>query len=303
MTLTLTHTFDDRVRVTRAGRTLFEYVYMPTEPANESPKPHLHPLCTLKGNPVTIYRPHDHVWHVGVMMTNAALSGQNFWGGSTYVRDEGYRRLNNVGRQQHTEWLDMRAEDEAVALEHRLAWVTVDEQRWIDERRAWRVAAIDPEAGLWVLEVTMALTNVRGEALEFGSPTTEGRPNAGYGGLFWRGPRDFTRCQVLAEGDLEGQDAIMGARATWVAFVGKHDGSLDRSTLVFLDHPENLRHPTQWFVRTEPYACASASFMFDEVYELPADETLSLKYRLVVADGDWQRDDIERCVSRFGGAW
>jgi hypothetical protein len=39
-------------------------------------------------------------------------------------------------------------------------------------------------------------------------------------------------------------------------------------------------------VRNDPYACASASFIFDEAYDLAPGATLSLRYRILVADGD-----------------
>jgi len=50
----------------------------------------------------------------------------------------------------------------------------------------------------------------------------------------------------------------------WPAVVGRHDGNGATSTLAFLDHPENSRFPTRWFVRDNPYAGVSCAFSFDE---------------------------------------
>ena len=77
---------------------------------------------------------------------------------------------------------------------------------------------------------------------------------------------------------------MMGQPASWLAYTGRHDGTGDSSTLIFLDHPDNLRYPNKWFVRDTPFACASFAFMFDEEYELPPGETLPLRYRIAVAD-------------------
>jgi hypothetical protein len=41
-----------------------------------------------------------------------------------------------------------------------------------------------PESA-WILGFATTFTNVTGEEIAIGSPTTEGRDNAGYGGLFW----------------------------------------------------------------------------------------------------------------------
>ena len=40
-------------------------------------------------------------------------------------------------------------------------------------------------------------------------------------------------------------------------------------------------------MRQTPYGCASFAFMFDEVYEFGAGETLTQRYRLVIANGGW----------------
>lgn len=115
---------------------------------------------------------------------------------------------------------------------------------------------------------------------------------AGYGGLFWRGPRSFLRGKVLAADGREGPE-VMGQSSPWLAFVGRHDGSAASSTVLFLDHPGNPRYPTRWFVRNDPYACVSLSFMFDEEYLLEPGETLRLTYRVVLADGEWTGEHVE----------
>ena len=56
------------------------------------------------------------------------------------------------------------------------------------------------------------MRNVSGRAIPLGSPTTRGRENAGYGGLFWRGPRSFTGGSILAPG-VAGGDELRGIRS------------------------------------------------------------------------------------------
>jgi len=293
MPVRLVHTISDFVELQHDDQTLFRYVYLPTTDPRESSKPYFHPMYTLKGNLVSIFRPHDHLWHHGLAMTSAQLSGQNFWGGPTYVRDRGYVQLDNNGRQAHRAWERIDASDGQVELVERLDWITSYGQRWLDETRRIMVGEIDPTDGCWTLDLGFALNNVAGQNLRFGSPTIEGRPLAGYGGLFWRGPRSFNRGQILAGDGLEGPE-VMGKAAPWLAFVGRHDGSADSSTLVFVDRPGNPRYPTKWFVRTEPYACVSFAFSFDEELVLEPGETLDLAYRIGIADGAWSRDRIEQ---------
>ncbi|MGH8963788.1 MAG: DUF6807 family protein, partial [Actinomycetes bacterium] len=79
------------------GVELFQYVYRPPEPPVESPRPYFHPVRTLAGDEVSIYRPHDHVWHKGIAWSLPHVGPQNFWGGPTFVRDKGYVQLDNNG--------------------------------------------------------------------------------------------------------------------------------------------------------------------------------------------------------------
>jgi hypothetical protein len=292
MTLKLKHKFHESLDLSYDDQPLFRYVYQPDMPENESRKPYFHPVHTLGGNEVTCYRPHDHVWHKGIQLTMAHLSGQNFWGGNSYVHGEGYVQLPNNGGMYHDGWDVMTCDDQVASFCERLTWRTQAGEEWMGEVRRIDVTVPDPNSGVWFLDMAFELTNIRGEALVFGSPTTEGRPMAGYGGLFWRGPRSFRDGSILASDDQAGPD-VMGKPASWLAYTGKHDGTGDSSTLIFVDHPDNLRHPNKWFVRDTPFACASFAFMFDEEYILPPGETLSLRYRIAIADDERKRSEIE----------
>jgi hypothetical protein len=191
----------------------------------------------------------------------------------------------------------MMSEERCARLVERLAWVARSGVTWIAEERRIAVAEIDPAQGYWCLDLSFHLTNRRHEVLVFGSPTTNGRPQAGYGGLFWRGPRSFLDGSILAADGLSGPE-IMGKASPWLAYLGAHDGTGDRSTLVFVDHPDNPRYPTKWFVRNDPYACLSASFMFDEELTLQPGADLALRYRVVIGDGEWSRRRIEEYVGQ-----
>ncbi len=304
MSLRLTHVLDESIEVEHAGVTLFRYVYQPHTNPFETPKPYFHPLRTLAGNLVTNFRPHDHLWHVGLAMTFAHVDGQNFWGGNNYVHGQGYvRQPHLVGRQEHRAWDEVTCDGERVALRQQLTWRSYEGEAWLDEQRDIRLDELDQAEGYWSLAFGTTLRNLRPQALTIGSPTTLGRPNAGYGSLMWRGPRSFLKGQILAAGDMEGPD-VMGQRAPWLAFIGRHDGvdgapaaaspAVTQSTLVFIDQPTNLRYPTKWFVRNDPFAAVSFASTFDEEIVLQPDEAITLHYRILLADGAWTRAQIER---------
>jgi len=265
------------VTVAHGGIELCRYVYRPPEPAVESPRPYLHPVRTLDGDDVSIYRPHDHVWHKGIAWSLPNVAEENFWGGPTFVRGRDYVQLDNNGAM-----VSRALSVVGDTIVQRLDWVTAAGEVWFAEDRRLRLSIVDDDA--WRLDFTTAMRNVRGAPIAIGSPTTEGRPNAGYGGLMWRGPRSFTGGEVVLP-TTSGGDELMGERAPWLAFRGRHDGHGRTSTLVFVDAPTNPGHPTQWFVRSTPFACACPAPFFSSEVSVAPEQTLTLGYTVFVADG------------------
>ncbi|MET9411375.1 PmoA family protein [Streptomyces sp. NPDC002935] len=301
--LRIVHTHGERIAISEVstGVELLNYVYRP-EAAWESPKPYLHPLRTLAGNVVTDYRPNDHRWHKGLQMTASHLSGQNLWGGNTYVRGEGYLELpERVGSMTHVAFEEVATEGGRAVISERLTWHPYDGELWADEERRVEVHDVDPGAGSWALTWSSAVTNRREEPLRFGSPTTAGREMAGYTGLFWRGPRAFRDGRVIGP-DSEGP-GLMGRQAPWLAYSAEHDGSDGHATLVFAHAPENDHsgsrgtHPAHWFVRNDPFAAVAPSPAFFDELELAPGDTFARRYRVVVAEGGWEREDIVKYLA------
>ncbi|WP_428956121.1 PmoA family protein [Streptomyces sp. cg35] len=302
--LRLVHAHGDRVTVTEptTGVDLFAYVHRP-EAAWEAPKPYLHPIRTLGGHVVTDYRPNDHRWHKGLQMTASHLSGQNLWGGNSYVHGEGYLALpERVGSMAHAGFDEIAARADGTAvIAERLTWHPHDGALWAEESRRVEVRDVDPAAGSWTLTWTSAVTNRRAEPLRFGSPTTHGRELAGYTGLFWRGPRAFRDGRILTA-DAEGPE-VMGTQAPWLAYSAEHDGADGHATLVFEhalenDHAgERGAHPAHWFVRNDPFAAVAPSFAYYDELVLEPGATLTHRYRVVVADGAWEREEIAKYLA------
>ena len=280
----------DRVRFAADEAVLAEYVHRPTDVQLESPRPYLSPIRTLGGELVSLFRPHDHVWHKGIAWSLPVVADENFWGGPTFVSGQGYAQLPNNGTQRHRSFEQPAdaagpadaAEPSPARIVESLDWVTEAGETVFDEHRTLAALVLDDDA--WPLGFETRMANVSGRAIPIGSPTTRGRENAGYGGLFWRGPRSFTGGTVLAPG-VAGGDELRGIRARWMGFTGRHDGSGGASTVVMVDDPRNVQHPPQWFARTEEFACLCPAPFFSEEHEVPPGRTLVLRYGLVIADG------------------
>jgi hypothetical protein len=280
--MTVHHTLDESITFAAGGVELFTYVYRPDTAQLESPKPYLHPVRTLAGDVVTLFRPHDHVWHKGIAWSLPNVGEHNFWGGPTFG-DGRYTQLDNNGAAVHRELTELSGGDGQASIAHRLDWISQAGRPVIDERRSLTARVLD--AATWLLVFETAMTNVSGATLSIGSPTTKGRDNAGYGGLFWRGPRSFTGGTVQSAAGAGG-DELRGTRGEWLGFRGKHDETGRSSTVVMVDDTANPRHPPQWFTRREEFACLCPAPFFSEELEVTADATLRFRYAVVIAADD-----------------
>ncbi|HEY3506205.1 MAG TPA: PmoA family protein [Actinocatenispora sp.] len=278
----LVHEQERSVRLRIDDVELFRYVYRPWDAQRESPRPYLHPVRTLGGDVVSLFRPHDHVWHKGIAWSLSNVGTQNFWGGRTFTPDRGYVQLDDNGTVRHDGFDELGVRDGVARLDERLSWLAADGERMLTERRLITATVVE---GAWRLGFTTTMTNVGPDTVPFGSPTTKGRDNAGYSGLFWRGPRSFSDGGRVLMPGVVGADELMGARGPWLAYVGRHDGHGRSSTLLFRDDPGNPTHPTRWFVRTGQFAGVCPAPFFDTEYELPAGGSLTLRYDVWIADG------------------
>ncbi|MBT0771661.1 PmoA family protein [Kineosporia sp. J2-2] len=293
--LTVSHQHGHSIALGVGRVEILRYVYGEQMPQFEAPKPFLHPIRTLSGALVSAYRPWDHRWHKGLQMTWSHVSGQNFWGGNTYVHGTGYVPLENVGGMRHDGFGVIEHDGSGLTLQERLTWVTQGGEEWVSETRGLRVHDIDTQRGSYAIDVHSELTNVRGENLELGSPTTHGRENAGYTGWFWRGPRGLTGGRVLAA-DGAGPEA-MGTPSAWLAYTGPND-EVDGEVTILAVAGKTSHGSLEWFVRNEPFPAIAPSPAFHDEIVLTPGETLTLSHTFVMADGAWTRDDVESYLSR-----
>ncbi|MFJ5136926.1 PmoA family protein [Streptomyces sp. NPDC088707] len=273
-----------------AGRTVARYTTRPAPAPDRSPRPYLHPVTTLAGRPVTETAPEDHPHHLGAGVAIPDVAGHNFWGGRTFVRDRGPVALDNHGVQRH-DGFKLCDPDGFVA---ELTW-TAGGERLLREHRTVAATALTETA--WALDLAFSLTNVSGRDLSLGSPATNGRPGAAYGGFFWRAPKEAAAPVVFGAGVVgdgpgpDGEEAVHGARADWVALAG------EGWTLVFAGATARTREDP-WFVRAAEYPGVGSSLAHDERLPVAAGETFVRRVVTLVADGRLDRNGAAALVRK-----
>lgn len=246
---------------------------------NSHPKPFFHPLNTPAGHCLSLFEPHDHVWQRGLWFAFKFVNGDNFW-----EERETYGRQETVGAVAIQQDLDGK-----VYLNTRLKWlVPQDHATVITEERRITYAPFIAEA--YALDLTFSLRAMRDLTLDRTPFTTWG----GYGGLAFRGTRNWQETRLLfADGSTS--ERPTGQHAPWCDLAGKLDGGPEQSGgLAFFDHPDNPRYPTPWYGNCQPgMHFVNAALLFEEPMTLAEGATLTLRYRVLVHDGLWEKDQLQ----------
>lgn len=245
------------------------------------PKPYFHPLCTPGGHCLTLFEPHDHVWHRGLWYTFKFINGENFW---EEVKPYGIQRTALPPSIAH-------AADGRIVLRSHLDWLRPDQQTavFLEERQIGYVP-VDDQA--YALDFATTLTAQADLTLDRTPFTTWG----GYGGLILRGTRNWQETRLLfPDGSTNARPT--GIPAPWCDLSGKLDGGLDQTGgVAIFDHPDNPRHPTPWYGTTGPGHYLNAAFLFHEPMSVAKGETLTFRYRVLIHDQIW---DVPRLQDAY----
>jgi hypothetical protein len=118
-----------------------------------------------------------------------------------------------------------------------------------------------------------------------------------YGGLFLRMPwkQKTGGKAVNSEGDENAK--AEGKEAKWVDVGTPIEGRKDWGHVAILDHKDNPRHPVAW--RVDGQLGVGPALTRAEDYKLKKGDVLTLKYRLVVYTGDFDKKLIEKAWKEF----
>lgn len=233
-------------------------------------KPYIHPMAATNGTQFTGLRPEDHPWHRGVWFSWKYINGVNYWEESRETGlSQGRTRLLSTERTVLA--------SQAVQIDQTLDYAPgANAEAVLAESRKVVLSAPD-EAGVYTVDWSAefrALTDVKLDRTPI-----EGEPNGksygGYAGLSVRMNKNMHKGGFINQSGLPDREGH-GKASDWVLY--KHESG---SSLLFMDHPDNLNYPAKWYVVRMPYY--SPSLLFDAPLELAAGETLSLKYRMVVS--------------------
>ncbi len=276
-------TITEGLRLKWDGQTILEYHF----PA-KGPRPYWHPLRLPDSPVLTMNQPADHIHHQGMWVAWKGVNGVNFWEQPKPGDDP-----TGYGRILHRKVVEQNVEAGRATFTTENTWVDWRGVQHLTETR--RAVIHTPQDDYWSMDVH----------LRFAAPAQDvildlKRGEPGQGGLFYSGltvrfNNAMTPGQLLdAEGRTETM-RIFGSTASWCGYAGTHEEDGQVYGMTILDHPENPRHPSPWWVRNgKNYSILQPSLCYHEPLHLAADGSLTLQYRVVIHRGDVEPALVEK---------
>lgn len=257
-------------------------------------KPFLYPIRTVSGLVLSRGYPveprageeRDHDWHRGIWYGHGDINGEDFW---REKPDKTTARLVAAGEPKMS----------GGTFEVALSMMSSKGARMgtISEKYTFR-----REGANALIDTTIRVSADAGQSLKFGDSDD--------GGFAFRLSDDFRQdrgADLLNSEGMTGTEKIWGKPARWVKYSANTGGK--EAGVAVLDHPSNLRSPSRWHARgyslcsANPFALRSFTKdkKLDGSYNLPAGETLTLRYLTIIHEGKMTATDVDRYFAEFAG--
>ena len=273
------------VALKRGEIVVWQFCYGPDEP-----KPYFHPVALPDGRVLTWNQPPDHRWHHALWFAWKYLNGVNYWEPDPLT-----------GRPAGaTQWDDVRVTtcpDNSARIAMALTYRPHNAAPVLTEQRTIDISA--PAAdGQYHFDWTTTFTAAK-VAVTFDRTPLEGEPGGkawgGYAGLSVRFAKDLTERRAdTTEGPVVfNQQSRHRSKAPAMDYHGLIG---DQPVgIAICDHPKNLNHPTPWYaIRSKPMSYFSPAVICYGPYTLPAGQSMTLRYRVIVHSGRWDSVRLRR---------
>ena len=246
-----------------------------------SGKPYFHPLALSDGTVLTAQHPSDHPWHLGLWHSWKYIDGINYWEYKPelpwdYAGETELIRFSAITNPDYTADLHL-----AIGYRPEGGDVILNELRNIklsrpEPKYGYRID-LDQQFEAADAGIVLDRTPLPAEP--------EGKPWGGYAGLSMRFSQDMFR-PVFINSDGSTSKAH-GQRFAWkyyglLSMRGAHCG------LAILDHPDNPRHPANWFMEdsaADPFFYFGPAPLFEAPMHLSPGESLRFRYRVLLLPG------------------
>jgi hypothetical protein len=228
----------------------------------------------------------DHIHHRSIWFSHGAVNGVDFWSEASSHKS---KPKHPIGTIEHDGIVKTGSGKDAGFVETRQKWVAPDGTIPLRSTQIFRAYSGPATERMADFEITLTA----GEKDVLLGDTKEGTAGIRIAeSMRLKQRKGPGKGSILnSQGDTD--DKAWGKKAKWVTMAGPIGDKTYSVTM--MDHPTNLRHPTRWHARDYGLFAANP---FCEVemdksqpkgagdYTLKAGQSLTLKYRMVFAEGD-----------------
>lgn len=241
-------------------------------------KPFFHPV-NIGSSTITSLSPDDHPWHLGIWHSWKFINGINYW---EYDLKGHEKPWNFLGVTEIRNIEFEKGADFSCKISLQVAYHEAGGPDLLAEERIVSISPPD-ENGLYYIDYDFDLTGLA-DKVELNRTPLPGEENGkdygGYAGLSVRFNQDLWEpIYINPDGS---SDKRHGKSMTW-KYVGLKDLSGENLGVSIFDHPDNLNHPTPWFIvedEQQPFYYFSPAPIFNGPYVLKKGERLELKYKM-----------------------
>ncbi len=309
---------DKKVDVLVDGKLFTAYIHPAT-----IKKPVLWPVISPAGNMLTRSFPlvkkagdrTDHPHHVGIWLNYGDVNGLDFWNNSEAIPPEkrdGYGTIyhKSIEKAQSgkgrallvttAEWKSPRNEtmlEETTSFE----FIANDKIRIIDRTTTLKavideVKFPDNKEGMFAIRVARELE------LPSDKPTTLMDAH-GVATKVEKMENTYVKGNYRSADGVEGKE-VWGTRCRWMKLASEIKG--EPVAIVIIDHPSNVGYPTYWHARG--YGLFAANPLGQKIFSkgenvlnfsMKKGETVTFKYRMVVAGEDMSDEQINRLADEY----
>jgi hypothetical protein len=254
---------------------------------NKATKPFFHPVALPGGSSLTCQSPPDHAWHYALWFSWKYINKVNYWEQNKDGASAGTTKWSQVKVVTNP---DFSARIE-LALRY---YPATNPQPALVETRNINISAPATD-GSYFMDWDMKFT-AGSEDLLFDRTPPVPKSWGGYAGLSARFSKDLKDVKLAATGDMgDLKNSRFGFSATAADFNGRLDEK--EQGLAMLDHPQNPRAPSRWYVIQEPkipFWFMNAAFLQMEPFKVAAKEKFELRYRVLVHPDRWDAGRLQK---------
>ncbi len=310
---------DKKVDVMVAGKLFTSYIY----PDNIK-KPVLWPVMSPNGNMLTRSYPMvnkagdrtDHPHHVGIWLNYGDVNGLDFWNNSEAIPEEDRNRYGTVYHQSIEKAKSGKGKATLITTS---VWKSPDDEVLLEENTEFAFRAMGDD--IRIIDRTTTLTakidevkftdNKEGMfairvARELELPSEKPSELMDSHGV-------VTKVEKMDNTDVKGNyrssegiegGEVWGTRAKWMKLSSEING--EPVSLVIIDNPANVGYPTYWHARD--YGLFAANTLGQKAlsegkeelnFSLQKGESVTFRYRLVVASEDLTDDQINEMAEKY----